>query len=325
MAGPSTIDDGSELDALELFRGVTGSVMVANELPTEEAKFCLEIATKFKEVFKDPSAEGISFAKHLVFQLKLILEKRNNLNKEKMWVEFHKLRSSQSFEDRWKTFLDSVKLQNEPLFYQHFTQEVFEKLIEVKLKPASVAVCDHETPIPRLTSDEENAVCYIGGYVVRKIRDALKSPQDKPVLTVLSQLITSPETKETSCSTSQEWTHRISRGGLINITDQAFQCFYSIEYCIRRYLRVDKISEMDNTFRAKLENLVTSDDDVQFSWCLIGPMEEKAGRKCLDLIIQKWVTIRGFSFANSIVELYKQENKKGTGKSKGLRTKLFTD
>ena len=87
---------------------------------------------------------------------------------------------------------------------------------------------------------------------------------------------------------------------------------------------MDKVSEMNNTFRARLENLITSDDDVQFSWCLIGPMEENAGKKCLDLIIKKWVTIRGFSFVNSILELYKQDNKKATGKSKGLRTKLFT-
>ena len=145
-----------------------------------------------------------------------------------MWVNFHKLRSSKSFEDKRKAFLDSVKLPNEPLFYQHFTQEVFEKLIELKLKPTSVA---DEIPVARLTSDKENAVRYIAGYVVRKIKDALKS-QDKPVLDVLSQLIASPETEITSRSTSQEWTDRISRDGIISVTDEAFRCFYSIEYSV---------------------------------------------------------------------------------------------
>ena len=138
-----------------------------------------------------------------------------------------------------------MKLPNEPLFYQYFTQDVFEKLIELKLKPTSVA---DEIPIVCLTSDEENAVRYAAGYMVQKIKDALKSPQDKPLLDILSQLIASPETGITSHSTSQEWTDKISRGGLISVTDEAFQCIYSIEYCIRRYLRVDKVSEMDNTF-----------------------------------------------------------------------------
>lgn len=59
-------------------------------------------------------------------------------------------------------FLDSVELEDEPLFYQHFNQKGFEKL-KLKPEPASVVVCDQETSIPQLTSDEENAVRYIGG------------------------------------------------------------------------------------------------------------------------------------------------------------------
>ena len=99
------------------------------------------------------------FSKKLVFQLESILEQGKNVNKEKIWVYFHKVRSSQDFEHQWKVFLDSVKLPNEPLFYQHYAQKVFEKLIETKLKPTSVALC--EMPTACLTSDEENAVWYV--------------------------------------------------------------------------------------------------------------------------------------------------------------------
>ena len=45
----------------------------------------------------------------------------------------------------------------------------------------------------------------------------------------------------------------------------------------------------------------------------------------LQEIITLWVTIRGPSFAKSVMEKYKQANKKSTGKSKGLHTRLFTD
>ena len=89
----------------------------------------------------------------------------------------------------------------------------------------------NEVSITCLTSDEENAVRYAAGYVERKIKEALKSPQDEPALDVLSQLIASSEAA-TSSSTSQELPDRISCGGLINITDKAFQCLYAIEYCI---------------------------------------------------------------------------------------------
>ena len=135
MAGTSTRASSSVSntngDVLEVFKSSTTSILSDDSLtvPTEGAKLCLEISDKFKDIFEDPSEEGISFAKQLVFQLKQILEKWNNLNKEKMWIDFHKLRSSKSFEDKWKA-KESVKLPNEPLFYQHFTQEVFEKLNE---------------------------------------------------------------------------------------------------------------------------------------------------------------------------------------------------
>ena len=82
---------------------------------------------------------------------------------------------------------------------------------------------------------------------------------------------------------------------------------------------------MDETFQQTLANSIITDDDVQFYWRLIGTMDEDTGANCLlELITQKWITIQGFSFANSIMEMYKQQAKKGIGKSKGLRTKLFT-
>ena len=41
--------------------------------------------------------------------------------------------------------------------------------------------------------------------------------------------------------------------------------------------------------------------------------------------MKKWLCIRDHSFAKNVMERYKQESKKGTQKSKPLRSKLFTD
>ena len=61
---------------------------------------------------------------------------------------------------------------------------------------------------------------------------------------------------------------------------------------------------------------MVDDSVVQFSWCLVGEIDEENGMECLKMIITKWVTIRGFSFAKSMTELYKEESKKSTQKSK---------
>lgn len=51
---------------------------------------------------------------------------------------------------------------------------------------------------------------------------------------------------------------------------------------------------------------------------------DEAADTSLAMIVEMWITIRGFSFARSIVEIYKQETKKGTKKAKSLRSTLFS-
>ncbi len=67
-------------------------------------------------------------------------------------------------------------------------------------------------------------------------------------------------------------------------------------------------------------NVVTS-ENVQFYWCMVAyDMTE-----LLRILIELWITVRGFSFVKSYMELYKQQAKKALQKSKVLRSKLNTE
>ena len=88
---------------------------------------------------------------------------------------------------------------------------------------------------------------------------------------------------------------------------------------------------MNEGFVDKVSTAILNDEDLLFNWCLAVGLavgsnydNDKADR-CLKQIVKKWITIRGFSFSNSLMEMYKQQSKKGTGKSKPLRSKLFTE
>ena len=52
--------------------------------------------------------------------------------------------------------------------------------------------------------------------------------------------------------------------------------------------------------------------------------DEPESNELLHMIVELYVTIRGFSFASSIVEMYKKRSKKVLQKGKGLRKELFT-
>ena len=99
-----------------------------------------------------------------------------------------------------------------------------------------------------------------------------------------------------------------------------------MECAIRRNL--DKFNSKDQpaniSFSSDMEDKLSTDDGVLFGWMMITGNEEEH-RDTLFQIIKLWVTIRGHSFAKSVLEQYKNEAKKATKKSKGLRTQLFTD
>ena len=67
---------------------------------------------------------------------------------------------------------------------------------------------------------------------------------------------------------------------------------------------------MNETFREKVAAETKNDDDVQFYWCLLsGNMDQECSEKLLELLINKYITIRGFSFAKSLMEIYKDTKK----------------
>jgi len=60
------------------------------------------------------------------------------------------------------------------------------------------------------------------------------------------------------------------------------------------------------------------------SWSLVSSeWEETTSDVLLEMIVNQYVKIRGFSFASAWLEEYKQSNKKTTQKSKGVRKQLI--
>ena len=83
---------------------------------------------------------------------------------------------------------------------------------------------------------------------------------------------------------------------------------------------MSNVHKMNETFREKVATETQNDDDVQFYWCLLsGNMDQECSEKLLELLINKYITVRGVSFAKSVMEMYKSDMKKGTQKAKVLR------
>ena len=293
-------------------------------LPTTGNEVCLKAARIMISSLQSPSQEARSFCDWLIQSLETVVnqslsESSGCLKRERLWQDYYQLQVSTSFKNKWAFYLETLDLPAEPIFFQSCTQILFDNILKLKV-PIPPTSNDSSASDTSFSFEEENAICYVGGYVVATLK---KHEVDDEVLHGLDHLI--EKDLEKVKADSATWLQEINRGGLTEITQEAQQLFMAIEASTRRHLTLKSAHRMDETTCCSVKNDVFADSDVQFSWCLTGmslEVSEDRAEELLEMCIDKWITIRGFSFADSIQELFKQKDKKGTGKAKALRKTL---
>lgn len=295
------------IDPIRTVRAVLLEVSSDDALSTgsDGIKLCRTYAESLLKQLTTPTDQDKLFTEWLLQSLIKVMKSKD---KTELWKNFYVLRSSDLFCRKWREYLESLKLNDEPLFFQHFTLSLFNQMLSDKFKDSASA---SETNTSEFTYEEENAIRYMGGYVIRKIRE--KKNMDVSFLEDSDKVYLQ--------SQSTDWINAIDRGGLIHITDSCFQLFLAVETFTRQEMK--DTTFMDDTFRQHLENMITSDSEVLFCWTMV--TVDESHDNIFHELIKLWITIRGFSFAKSIVEKYRLATKKRTDKTKGLRTKLFID
>ena len=82
-----------------------------------------------------------------------------------MWGAYHVHHSSADFHQKWVDFVyQAISRTPSPIFYQYVTNEIFKRLVKVKYTHStrSTGTSLH------LTREEENALRYVAGHVVKK-------------------------------------------------------------------------------------------------------------------------------------------------------------
>ena len=98
--------------------------------------------------------------------------------------------------------------------------------------------------------------------------------------------------------------------------------FHAVVMNVRRHFSKTSAPTLSAGSKAALVESIATDEDVLFYWSIISA-EEKEEQILLRMLIEMWVSVRGFSFAKSMLEMYKQAQKKTVQKSKGVRKQLI--
>ena len=242
--------------------------------------------------------------------------------KVQVWRQFHSIRLT-TLCDIWKTFLDAIKCDVDPLLQQYVNQELYSSIIKSR--------CGfHRTIAAKaasMTTEEENIVRYAAGYVpfaLLKKHERHGSESSAYFVECLSGMAINGE-ESSFLEYTTEWVHRVNRGGLFEVNDTAFSLFLEIELGVWDRLSATlKSNSVETDQKDRLVKFVCEDEDVQFYWSMLSIDIDTEHNAALLLkeIVELWLTIRGFSIAGQWLEMYKNDKALTTKKSKSLRKTL---
>ena len=107
-----------------------------------------------------------------------------------------------------------------------------------------------------------------------------------------------------SSSESERWMGMINRGGLWTISDQAYDIFLIMEEEIRRMYA---LASNKQWCASTCSEAILRNDDLCFQWCIVAAaIEHDSSELLLQKIVDLYVTVRGFAFATSCLEMFKQ-------------------
>lgn len=251
-----------------------------------------------------------------------------SLAKVRAHKDFHQARL-QAIPTIWKSFTDAAGINIvEPLNLQAVSQQLFTScmkqffdIVRTSTSAGTSRANEH------FLADEENVLRYVSGSVVMKLLKKIKKPtatsiKDAQFLECLSQM--SNRDEDSPCSDyTLEWTDSLSRGKLLVVNESTFTLFKAVEAKTRQALP-SCLTEDAPSKKIKLIEAIANDRMVQMHWQRVGNsvIDDTISQELLKMLVDMWVTMRGFALTSKWMEEYKLEKEKALKKSKSLRKEL---
>lgn len=296
------------------------------DIDSLHARTALSTASLLQEWCRDDSnREKLGkFALVLVVRLRACFSTKHTsprLQRERMWAAYHQLRTSDTFISDWRAFLtDSIGQKAYPAFYQFVSRTVFSELTKICYSVAEEQ--STESPERPLTYSEQNALRYVAGYIIRKLRYKLETFHNCNKDDMILLLFEFAGDEVVEGGDTEAWTNAIDRGRLWHINNQTYIFFVAIEEECRQFFTV---TSKGNSTRKTVTEAVTQSEDVLFHWCLLTTnSDDDVAAVLLQEIVHLYVTVRGFAFASSCLKMYKQAHHKTLQKRRALRSEIST-
>lgn len=272
-----------------------------------------------KGVFEKFCSELMAVIRHCFANFERV---RPHLAKVRAHRDFHSSRLH-AIPGIWRCVAAGLRMQEvEPLHLQAVSQQLFGKYMKGVLKkfdPVQPPICLH--------ADEENAVRYASGYVAMKLLkkiEKMAGRRAREYRECLSHMANTGDDTSFYGYTLQ-WITSVNRGGLFVVNETSYHFFKSLEVKTQELLP-QHLTGTASTSKDDLIKRIVDDDSVQSQWSgvAVDIREEEAANDLLQMVVDMWVTMRGFAATSVWMEEYKRAKNKTVQKAKSLRKQLQT-
>ena len=304
------------------------------QLGSPETNSAKELAQRIADMSHSHRKNFQDFADMLTSSLKRALILPGNIKcfttrRERVWSAFHQKQITE-LPLLWSSLFRDLELYYKGhgvvLLTQHVNQKLFECMLTEEARCNSMEHSVSQAS-KSLSSSEANALRYSAGYVPFALKKKLEHRPE--FVKCLEQLEVKGE-GDSYLAYTTTWINSINRGKLFQISDEAFYFFCELERKVGPYLRDVFASASGQRECSGLEtkkeivSIIVEDTDIHFSWLLLCLQldDDELSKELLSLVVEMWITIRGFSMASAWVEYYKQSVQTCTKKKQGLRKGL---
>ena len=301
----------------ESFKIVSSKVAIeARDVAVSLLKWCL--ADHNKEQFYTFVNEIIT-----VLRKPIVAFSRKSCNREVLWRNYFLERSSEHFVRGWVSFLNSLRLTPTPVLYQHVTDLIFRQLIHSSFLGSTANAAD----APLITKNEGRAMQYAIGYICRHLRKKIeKSHHSHKEELILCLVSLCKDSDSEDHGTDEDWVKAQDRGGLLHVKETTYSLFLSIETEVRVHLQGLTSLKQKSSIDIMTKE-ITKSEDVLFYWQICSADFEIEDSEVHDLllkvIIKLYMSMRGHSYSNALMEKFKQSKKKFVQRSKSLRRDVY--
>ena len=287
------------------------------QLETPPAKCARETAVKLIALSQEAECQSkfSDFADQLSIHLGPVFATKPNksqkLQRKQMWHAYHSLRTSSTFVSRWSSFISATvgEVQPSPILMQYVTNKFLHRFIQCQFSLAEEEVIPAQQQA--LTYEERNTLHYTAGAVCHTLKKRItksKHPSKGDLIIGIDDLCTAGDGD--GDNDAQDWEDLVDRGGLSHAKDETYQLFYAMEMFVRRHLTIQTADKLTPGSRSEIEKAILEDEEVLFAWSIASvELDNTTGNILLKLIVELWLTIRGFSFAGAFIEQYKNTTK----------------